>query len=464
MKKYFGDRVFIAGICGISMSALALMLKGCGIKVLGADINRECKKAKELESLGISVVDPTNLNAIADFNPTALIYSVAIKTTDAEIVWAKEHNVKVMCRGEALGYVVNKFKNLIAVSGSHGKTTTTALITNILKNSNIDFSAHIGGQAIDIGGNVQFNRDSDTMVVEACEYFDSFLWLLPTIAVILNVQCDHLDYFKSEENLKNSFVKFAENVRSGGCVIVNLDDEGSQYVMQHISSKRIWTFSLYNTSANIYVDSFQKLGDGTFNFSVVYEGRKIDNLHLNAVGEHNLYNALASVLVAKILGIDENAIKRGLDLFGGVKRRYERLGEINGVKIIHDYAHHPEELHAVIEETKSNIKDGRLFVVFESHTYSRTKALFDKFAECLKLAYRAITLPIYPAREFPIEGISGETLATRVNELGGACYFMPDYNSVKLVLSRLTSVGDVVLLLGAGNIDKLGDFLIKEGW
>lgn len=464
--KNFGNKVFIVGIAGISMSAIAKILVSQGKIVFGSDLNYNKRVAKELKKLGIGVVNQGQRCDIEQFNPDSVIYSVAIKPTDAELVWARENNKNIFTRGEALGEITKDFKNLICISGSHGKTTTTALLTNIFNLSGLDFFAHIGGESQDIGGNLRLGNKKDYFITEACEYYDSFLSLKPTIAVILNIACDHLDYFKNVENLKNSFLKFAENVRAGGSVVVCVDDEGVLSIIKSISTnnKGVYTFSTTSKNADCYIVSYKKKKDGTMQVSVCVFGEVIQNISLPLVGEHNLKNLCACILVAKILGLKKTYIKNGIRLTLGVKRRYQRLGKINNITYIHDYAHHPDEINAVIDETRSNMKDfEKLIVVFESHTYTRTQNLWEGFAMALKKADSSIVLPIYPAREKPIKGITAKNLAGAITDSGGKGYFCDSYKKTEKLIKLLANKKSTVcLLLGAGNIDRFGDYLFKN--
>lgn len=463
--REFGNKVFIVGIAGVSMSAIAKILIKQGKLVAGADIDYNGRVANELKNLGIDVVNQGFLSEIERFNPDSVIYSVAIKENDAELIWAKMNNKKIFNRGEALGIITSEYKNVICISGSHGKTTTTALLTNIFNFGKLDFSAHIGGQSLDINGNLRLGTSHEYFITEACEYFDSFLYLNPTIAVILNVASDHLDYFKTEENLRRSFIKFTEKVKRDGCVVYSKDDCGASEVVKNSNTKaNLYSFSVASKDADCFILNYSKCSDGTMIADVSVLGEIIYSIHLPLVGEHNLQNLCASILVAKILGIDSNQIKFGISSTRGVKRRYERLGSISNIKFIHDYAHHPDEMNAVIDETRENMAQyEKLIVVFESHTYSRTKNLWVEFVKALKKADIAIVLPIYPARELPIEGITNKNLVVSILGSGGNALSAENYEDAeKLIIDCCDNSGAVCLLLGAGNIDKFGDYLFRN--
>lgn len=463
--KRFGKKVFIVGIAGISMSAIAKILISQGVQVWGADLKSEGAEIEELKKLGIKVYKQGVKRFISVVDPDCVIYSVAIKMTASEVLWAKENNKLLLTRGDAIGIISGEYKTRIFVSGSHGKTTTTAVVSNILKNSGKDFTSHVGGKSLDISGNIKIGADKNIFLSEACEYFDSFLCFSPTIAVILNVASDHLDYFKTVENLKQSFVRFAESVQSDGVVIYSLDDEGAKGVIENsdLKTKKVYSFSRFNKNADCYITKVQKNKDGTFKFSACCLDKKFSNIHLPMVGEHNLYNALASILVAEVLSLSQKSIKLGLQSTKGVKRRYESLGEFCGAKIIHDYAHHPDEIGAVINETKSCMKKGeKLVVVFEPHTYSRTQNLWNEFVCVLKEADCCIMLPIFPAREKPIKNIESERMADEINTSCGVGFYAENYSDCKKLLKNVLHQKDKCLLLGAGNIDKFGEYLFDS--
>lgn len=463
--EIFGNKVFIVGIAGVSMSAIAKILTERGIEVAGADLNRSGEKIEKLKACGIKVLRQGVSQGIKKFNPDSVIYSVAIPISAPELVWAKNNDKIILTRGEAIGIISREYKNRIFVSGSHGKTTTTAVITNILKCSGHEFTSHIGGEALDISGNIKIGADKNIFLSEACEYFDSFLCFSPTVGVVLNVASDHLDYFKTVENLKRSFVRFVENVETGGSVIYSADDEGAKWVIENanLTNKKVYSFSKFNASADCYLKSWKKNKDGTFIISVNCCGKNFSNIHLPLVGEHNLQNALASILVAEILKISKKSLKQGLQSTKGVKRRYENLGVFNGAKVIHDYAHHPDEIGAVISETKSCMKTNeKLVVVFEPHTFTRTQNLWGEFVSALNKTDCCIMLPIFPAREKPIKNITSEKMADEINFSSGAGFYAENYLTCKMMLERILKPNCKCLLLGAGNIDKFGEYLFKE--
>ena len=454
-------KVYLAGICGISMSALAVFLKSFGLQVYGSDEVRSGDVYDNLKHMGIEIFSNLTDEAIATIKPEVFIYSVAIKKDNPEFVYALKNNLEIYPRGYALGQIAKNFKKTIAISGSHGKTTSTSLISHILDCASVDLTCHIGGVAKNFNSNYKLGKRKEVFVTEACEYFDSFLNLTPSISVILNIGEDHLDYFKTIDNLKKSFEKFANNTDSEGFLIVNKDDESVMSITSKIKNRKVITYSIEDRLADVYISSYRKLYDGKMVFDCVYFGQLISEIYLPLVGKHNLYNALVSIIVAKLFDIDDYKLRQAIASFEGVARRYEYIGNINGASVIHDYAHHPDEISAVINESKS-ICEGNVFVVFQPHTYSRTKILWNEFVDVLKKVYRTIVYPIYSAREYPIEGITSYDLCKDICDNGGACYYAPDFESVYEMLNRLVTQKDIVLVLGAGDIVDFTKYLLIQ--
>ena len=462
MINGIGLKVYIAGVCGISMSAIAKVLKEEGHIVCGSDEKTEGQIIDDLNLHGIQTFSNLCTDGIVKVNPETFIYSVAIKEENPEFIYSKCNNIQVMSRGEALGLISQSFQKTVAISGSHGKTTTTALLSHIFLNSKRDISCHIGGIVKNINSNYHLGQKREIFVTEACEYHDSFLNLNPDVAVVLNIGDDHLDYFKSKENIKSSFLKFINKVKIGGVVVLNIDDEYLLSISENIRKKyRVITYSKFNNNADVYIVNNRKLAGGRIVFDCSYFGAVIDNVHLSMVGEHNLYNAMVSLIVSKEFGVNDSQIVESIASFAGVKRRYEYITKLNGAEVIHDYAHHPDEIDAVVGETLS-ITEGNLYVVFEPHTYTRTKRLWDDFIRVLRKPYRVILLPIYPARENPIQDVSSENLCYHINKNGGASYFVPNYDVLYCILHRLVKDNDKVLILGAGDIVNFTEYLLTR--
>lgn len=461
MIKGIGKKVYIGGICGVSMSAIARLLQDSGHIVCGSDL-RMCGFAYEkLKSCDIEVFDSGGEH-IKEFVPDTYIYSVAIKPSDVDFSFAKKNNIQILSRGEALGLIAGEYKQVISVAGSHGKTTTTALISHILNCAGKDVTAHIGGYAKDVDGNLLVEQTKNLFVTEACEYYNSFLHINSDYACILNVQEDHLDFFGNVENLKKAFNNFALKTKERGTTFVNADDDECVLIANRLKEKgrKVVTISMRTTDADVFIVSRAKVCGGLWKVNFSYFGEE-GSVCVPMVGEHNIYNTLFAYCVSRAVGVGKEMAIRGIESFAGVKRRYETVGEVNGVQVIHDYAHHPAEIRAVVGETIENCK-GRVFVVFEPHTYTRTRDLWEDFAKVLTMPHRTILLPIYPAREKPIEKITSENLADYINVRGGRCYYAENYQTAKVILSRLCKVDDIILVLGAGLVDDFAGYLVED--
>ena len=458
MLNNVNKKFYLAGIRGISMSAIAAFLKSFGLQVFGSDEVCGGDEYDNLKNMGIEIFSNLTDEAISKIKPDVFIYSVAIKEDNPEFQYAINNGLEIYSRGYALGQIANNFKKTIAISGSHGKTTTTSLVSHILNNSGIDPTCHIGGIAKNFESNYKIGKSKEVFVTEACEYYDSFLNLSPYISAILNIGEDHLDYFKTIDNLKRSFEKFADNTVCGGFLIANKDDKSVMEIANNQKHKKIITYSINDATADVYISTYRKLYDGKMVFDCVCFGEIISEIYLPLVGKHNLYNALVSIIVAKIFNIDDYSVRQSIASFEGVARRYEFVGRINGASVIHDYAHHPDEICAVIDETKT-ITKGNVIVVFQPHTYSRTKILWNDFSKALKKAYRIILYPIYSAREEAVDGVTSEELCNHICENGGASYYVPDFEKLYELLKRLIKPNDSILILGAGDIVNFTKYL-----
>ena len=433
------------GICGISLSALAQILVSQGHEVWGSDL---CpgEMGKKLSRLGIKVFSKHKKEYVKDAD--VVVYTAAASKDNPEILWAKEQGKKVLSRAEVLGGLSKYYKNTIAIAGSHGKTTTTGMISTIFINAGFDPTVHIGGNFHKIGGNVRLGKSS-VFITEACEYCDSYLKLSPKTGVVLGIQADHLDYFKTLAGVQKSFERFVKRVKRRGALIFNANCARCEKVSQN---------------ANCDVVGFSKKSDsdysaknlmpdrtGCFSFDCYEHQKFLGRVFLGTPGEHNVSNALAAIAVARANGIDFQTISESLSEFCGVERRFELVGKLNGAKVYHDYAHHPTEISATIA-TARLVSSGRLFVVFQPHTFSRTKSFFCQFAKSLAKADSVITFPIYPARENPLPGVTSDALASKVLEQKTPAVCLHTYRGVKNFLEKQVSQNDLVLILGAGDI------------
>lgn len=425
--------VYFIGIGGVSLSGMAKFLFSKKIKVAGSD-KVKSEITESLKKLGIKVFYRQSEKNLKNFN--VVVYTDAISEKDKEFLAAKKLNKKIYSRAQFLEKILQSFKTSIAIAGCHGKTTATAMTHFALKQFNP--TSHIGGF---VGGENFFIGDRNVFITEACEYKKNLRFLKPNIAVILNIGFDHADCYKNLEDVIKTFQRFASNVKKGGSVLVCGDDENCKKIVH----KNKLTFGL--KKGNDFTAKNIKEGEMSLSFNFYAFGKKQGHVCLNVSLYHNVYNALAALSVAYLLKAESSA--ENLEQFKGAERRNEFICDVNGAKVFHDYAHHPDEIEKIIQEHKKFCQ-GRLIVAFESHTYSRTKALQDRFKTCFLLSDKVFILPIYPAREKPIKGIDGKFLA---NLCGGE--FVKNYKTCVKVVKKTARSDDHVLILGAGSIYKL---------
>lgn len=446
LKKYLvpGKHVHLVGIGGVSMRPLGLVLQDMGLLVTGSDMNSSVS-TDELMAKGIHVAighQEANVDG-AD----CVIRTAAAHNDNPEIAAARSKGIPLFERAQAWGVIMQEYKNAVCVSGTHGKTTTTSMITHILMEADFDPTIMIGGHLPLLGAGHRVGK-GDTIVLESCEYCDSFLNFFPTLAIILNVEADHLDYFKDLQDVQKSFRQFAQ--LSTGSVLANGDDP---HVTEALSGMNYITFGLGTnnriTAGNISAD--------WRHFDVICDGTVYCHLDLNVFGKHNAINALAAAGTGWVLGVPGEAVSKGLSTFGGAERRLEFKGRFNGADVFDDYAHHPDELAATIEAVRSmNYK--RMVVAFQPHTYTRTKALFDDFVRELKKVDVVVLAEIYAAREKNTVGISSADLVQQVQD-SIYCATLPQ---VTAKLRELAQEGDVILTVGAGDIFKAGEALLSR--
>ncbi|MCR5553836.1 MAG: UDP-N-acetylmuramate--L-alanine ligase [bacterium] len=434
----YGKRIHFIGIGGISLSCLAKISLNRGAIVSGSDIAVN-EETKTLESLGVKVFYKHEANNVLGAN--IIVYSSAISEDNIELKNAQELGLIILKRAEFLAKIASEYKTTIAISGSHGKTTTTAMVANLLISAGLNPTVHLGGEYSKIGGNTLIGGN-DYFVTEACEYKDNFLYLKPQISVCLNVCADHLDYFKNLQNLRCSFKKFV-NLNKNGIVICNADDEFLSKLHSNL------TFSTENRGDICAVNVYEYIA-GKFAFDVICDGATLGRIKLNVYGKHNIFNALATICVGNALNINFNVIKRSLEEFSGVDRRFQEVGEINGAKIISDYAHHPDEIKSSIFSAKMIAKN-KVIAVFQPHTYTRTQSFMGEFAKSLSLADKVGVYKIYPAREEKIEGVSNITLSNEVNKIKKISSYLNDFDELIAFIYNHCKKGNVVLIMGAGD-------------
>lgn len=471
-------KVYFVGIGGISMSGLAVILKRAGFDVSGSDRDRS-EVTENLEKEGIKVFyGQKSENVTADID--VAILTAAIRPDNPEYKQIEALNIPKLTRAELLGQLMRNYGTSIAISGTHGKTTTTSMISEILLAEDADPTISVGGMLPSIGGNIRVGG-RDYFVTEACEYTNSFLSLFPDIALILNVEEDHLDFFKDLDDIRASFRKFADLVPKNGTLIINSHIENIRYFTEGLKCK-VLTFGLTDsnslsagaqsaekngtsefavktapdyTAANITKDA---LGNPTFD--VIVNGEKAFTVSLSVPGDHNILNALAACAFADAAGIDRTVTAAALEKFEGTDRRFQKKGKIaGGVTLIDDYAHHPTEIRATMKAALS-IDKNNLWVVFQPHTYTRTKAFFDDFADALSLADKVVLADIYAARETDTLGISSKLLAEALAERGTESYYFPSFEEIEKFLLKNCQEGDVLITMGAGDVYKIGDSLL----
>ncbi len=429
------------------MSALAQMLLRFGVVVQGSN---ECENEEttKLKKKGVFVFIGHKASNIK--NVDVVIYSSAIKEDNEEIMYAREKNILLIKRAELLSYIAQTYQNVISVAGSHGKTTVTAMIIEMFKSSKKKPTYHLGGVLASSKSNFEIGNKK-FFITESCEYKDNYLFLKPDISIILNIDADHLDYFGDLQGVKDSFFKFAKGTKDGGVNVACYDDVNSIDILR-LENTLSFGFS---KKADVYAKNIKEYKKGYYRFDAMFLGYKLGNIKLNALGKHNVLNALACILTGIICCIDFEDIKTSIEKYCGVKRRCERVGEINSAEVYHDYAHHPKQIKKMIS-IANEIKDknGKVYVVFEPHTYSRTKALYDEFVNCFDGVDKLVLLPVYSAREKPIEGYDSLKLLNGVKERVDAM-LAEKYEDVVFMLRQEIGRGDVVFILGAGSVEKL---------
>ena len=446
LKKYItpGTHVHLVGIGGVSMRPLGLVLKGMGLHITGSDMNTSVS-TDELMAKGIHVAIGHRAENIE--GAACIIRTAAAHNDNPEIAQARLKGIPVFERAQAWGVIMQAYKNAICIAGTHGKTTTTSMMTHILMEAQWDPTVMIGGELPLLRAGHRVGQ-GDTILLESCEYCDSFLNFFPTLAVILNVEADHLDYFKDLQDVQKSFRQFAQ-LSSGG-VLANGDD---LHTAQALRDTDYVSFGLGEKNR---VRAVNICSDWR-HFDVECDGETYCHLDLAVIGKHNALNALAAAGAAWMLGIPGEIAARGLNAFHGARRRMEFKGEFNGAKVYDDYAHHPDELAATIEAVRTMPECKRMVVAFQPHTYTRTKALFNDFVSQLKKPDVVVLAEIYAARERNTVGISSKDL---MEQIPGStyCETLPE---VTAHLKAIAQPGDVILTVGAGDIYHAGEAMFK---
>ena len=450
--------VHFVGIGGISMSGLAEILADAGFKVSGSD-RSESALTRSLEAKGITVFCGQRAENITETIDCA-VFTSAISKDNPEYIAVCEKNIPSLTRAELLGQIMKNYDTPIAISGTHGKTTTTSMISEILLKADSDPTISLGGILKSIGGNVRVGG-SQYFVAEACEYTNSFLSFIPKIGIILNIEEDHLDFFKDLADIRHSFRKFAELLPADGCLIINNAIPNLEEITNGLPCKII-TYG-HTSDADYYFDSVTYDENGNPAFHLHCSGTKTQQFSLRVPGEHNVSNALAAIALADLLSVPRKVTEDALFGYTGTDRRFEYKGTVGGVTIIDDYAHHPTEITATLTAA-DNTPHKSLWCVFQPHTYTRTKALLMEFAEALTLADKIVLTDIYPARE-PVSlgvslGISSEVLQREIRARGKECWYFPTFDEIENFLLENCINGDLLITMGAGDVLKIGEKLL----
>lgn len=445
-----GRKGHLIGIGGVSMSSLAEVLCGMGIVVTGSDMNNG-PNLKSLIERGIPVALGHRAENIGE-NVDFVVRTAAVHDDNPEIIRAHERGIPVFERTQAWGAISKDYANALCISGTHGKTTTTSMCTHILMAADRDPTVMIGGTLPLLNAGHRVGH-GNTIIMEACEYYNSFLSLHPTVAVILNVEADHLDFFRDLKDVEHSFRTFASRVPEDGYVVANHDDRNTMDTVRGMDRKLI-TFGL-SPAADVYAENIRYIGANS-EFDVMYKGSLFTDVTLHVPGVHNVKNALAATAAAICLGVRPSAVKYGLAGFNGAGRRFEFKGKFNGADVYDDYAHHPGELKVLLD-TVERLNYKRSVVVFQPHTYSRTAALFEDFVKQLRRPDVLMLAEIFAAREQNTIGISSSALAERVENAG----FFPSFGELEAELRRIARPGDIILTVGAGDVYKIGESLVK---
>lgn len=446
--------VYFMGIGGISMSGLAEILLQEGFLISGSDAH-ESELTDHLEAKGATVHYGQRAGNITD-GIDVVVYTAAIHPGNPEYDEVVRRGIPMLTRAELLGQVMKNYGQAVAIAGTHGKTTTTSMVTEILLAADADPTISVGGILPSIGGNIRVGGP-ELFVTEACEYTNSFLSFFPTVEVILNIEADHLDFFKDIDDIRHSFRLFAERLPEDGLLIISSDIERYEEIAEGLSC-RVITVGMDRESDYSAADiTYDEYACPTF---TLYEaGEPARRISLGVPGEHNVHNALAAIAVAKTLGVPDEALFKGLKGFTGTNRRFEKKGVIAGVTIIDDYAHHPQEIAATLAAAK-NYPHKKLWCVFQPHTYTRTKAFLDEFAQALSMADEVVLADIYAARETDNLGISSGDIAGRIEKLGTKATYFPTFDEIETFILENCSSGDLLITMGAGDIVKVGNRLL----
>lgn len=448
------NHVHFIGIGGISMSGLAEILLIEGYKLTGTD-TKETSIIDRLKNLGAQIYIGHNRENISGAD--LIIYTDAISKDNEELVAALNSNAEVVDRATFLGALMKNYQNSIAVSGTHGKTTTTSMIATIVNHAKLNPTILIGGELDDIGGNVKLGTD-EYFLTEACEYKANILKYYPTMAIVLNMDEDHLDYFKSMDHIVETFIGYIKNLEDSSCLVINVDDPNSSKLIQNTKANVI-TFGI-NEEADYKAENISFDQDGYPKYTLNIRNKEYHQIELRVMGLHNIYNSLGAIAATHTYGLDMATISEFITYYKGVHRRLEFKGFIKeNIKVIDDYAHHPTEIKASLKAIRKAAK-GDIYCVFQPHTFTRTKALLDSFAESFKDADKVIIADIYAARELDNGEIHSKDLSNRVSEKGSNAVYLSSFEEIENYLISQAKDNDIILTMGAGNVYQIGESIL----
>ena len=453
LKKY--NKIHMVGIGGVSMSGIAEILNSWGFTITGSN-NVENENTKKLEEAGIKVFIGHHAENVVGSD--IVVHTAAVKEDNIELKVAKNLGIPTIERADFLGEITRCFTDTITIAGTHGKSTTTSMVSLCFLEADKDPSIQVGADLSQIGGNYKVGN-SEHFIIESCEYVESFLKFSPKSEIILNIDNDHLDYFKTFENVKNAFIKYVKLLPDDGILVVNGDDKNCSDLPEYTNAKTL-TYGITNKNVDFFAVNIVFDNDGFPEFDVYSHDKFYERIKLHVPGMHNVLNALGCIALCNEYGLSKEEIKNGLSKFTGVGRRFEFKGKVNNASVYDDYGHHPTEIVATAKALM-NKKYNESWVVFQPHTYSRTKLLLDDFAKALLNFDNIIVLDIYAARETNTYNISSQDLADKIKALGKDALFIKDFDECVSYLKSHVKENDIVITQGAGTVTEIGGKLVE---
>ena len=453
LKKY--KKIHMVGIGGVSMSGIAEILFNWGFEVTGSN-NVENEITKKLKKAGIKVIIGHHAENVVGAD--VVVYTAAVKQDNIELKVARNLGIPTIERANFLGEITRCYNNTITIAGTHGKSTTTSMVSLCFLEAQKDPSIQVGAELRQIDGNYKVGN-SENFIIEACEYVESFLKFSPKSEIILNIDNDHLDYFKNFENIKNAFIKYVKLLPDDGLLVVNGDDKNCLDLQQYTKAKTL-TYGITNKNVDFFAVNIVFDNDGFPEFDVYSHDKFYERIKLHVPGMHNVLNSLGCITLCNEYGISSTDIKNALAKFTGVGRRFEYKGKVNGASVYDDYGHHPTEIVATAKALM-NKKYNKSWIVFQPHTYSRTKLLMDDFAKALLNFDNIIVLDVYAARELNTYGVTSKDLVDKLISLGKDAKYIPDFDECVKFLKSNVKENDIVLTQGAGTVTEISDMLVK---